>query len=575
MAETNGEKLVRLAPTLTDEEKKQINAMFRSYIFRQSGTREVWTSCCGKHTKLAEDMADAEWELLQAPHCREPKHKHDNAPETERRVSCPWCGAEASVKEIRYTGKRDNLWSFRRVVVLRQWRGSLWGCAYDCRKSYRFREEFASLPEMDLLGVYRFCPGKAEGGTRSWRTPHAPIDYTRQTELDKTYMWRIPRPFGGCGEYGLGYGVIGLSEVGKSVFRYCGVEKFKRGGCDLIRLLTACCLYPSQIEFLQKAGMESAVCDLVENKIKNAMAIHWDAKDRQDFLGITPKEVQRLRAEPIQSWERVNGVAIWRRMHGSRGESDLKDCVRLARWHVGTKERNSVLKRMKEHGVSVGKLLSYMEREGSKRGTMARALSAYADYLRAAEGIGLDLSNPIFLLPKNFEEKHDRVTAAWSEVQAERRQEADAKRRKEQQEKFRRRLQKLTTRYTYTDGELLIRPAAGAEEIVREGKLLHHCVGGYADRHISGATTILFLRRRSAPGKPLCTIEMDGNRIQQIHGWDDERTSCKDNPERRDPREIYRDFLDEWLAWLKTGSPRNKAGRPKIRKKKDLLTKVK
>lgn len=572
MAETNGEKLVRLAPALTDGEKKQINAMFRPYIFRRSKTGEVWTSCCGKHTKLAGDMTDAEWELLQAPHCREPKNRYDNAPESKRRVSCPWCGAEASVKEIRYTGKRDKLWSFRRVVALRQWRGSLWACAYDCQKGYRFQEEFASLPEMKLLGVYRFCPGKAEGGTRPWWNPHRPMGYTQQTELDKKYMWRIPRPFCRCNEYGLGYEVIGLSEVGKSAFRYCGVEKLQRAGCDLIRLLTACCLYPAQIEFLQKAGMEEAVYSLVENRIKNAMAIHWDAKDRRDFLGITPKEVQWLRDEKIQSWERVNGVAIWRRMHGSRGESDLKDCVRLAREHVDAKQRNRILKRMKAQDVSVGKLLSYMEREGSKRGAMARALSAYADYLLAAEGIGLDLSNPIFLLPKNFEEKHDLVTAAWSALQTERRQEADAKRRKEQQEKFRKRLQKLAVRYTYTDGELLIRPAASAEEIVREGKLLHHCVGGYADRHISGATTILFLRRRSAPGKPLCTVEVDGNRIGQIHGWDDERTACRDNPERRSPREIYRDFLDGWLAWLEAGSPRDKAGRPKIRKKKERKT---
>lgn len=570
MAETNEEKLVRLAPALTESEKKQINGRFKSYIFRRSKTGEVWTTCCGVYKKLEDGVTEREWAVLTALHtpAEDIRWGRDkNAPASKMRVECPWCGAEASVKEIRYTGARKNLWEFRRAVVLRQWRGNLWACSYDCTKDYSIKGELTNLPEMKLLGVYRFRIGSAESATRTWYA-QTPRTYTCQTELDKKDMWRIPRPFGWCNEYGLGYEVIGLEEVDKSVFRYCGVEKLMRLGCDLIRLLTACCLYPAQIEFLQKAGMESAVRELVENKLKNAMAIHWDAKNRRDFLGITPKDLQWLREMDVQPWVRVDGVAIWRRMHGTRGESDLRDCVRLAEKQMDIKKRNSVLKRMKENGVSVGKLLAYIEREGSKRSTMTNALNAYADYLMAAEGVGLDLTNPIFLLPKDFEKKHDQVTAAWSKVQEERRREADVRRREADAKRFRKRLQGLSVRYTYTDGELLIRPAASAEEIVREGKLLHHCVGGYADRHISGATTILFLRRRSAPGKPLCTIEVRGNSIVQIHGWDDERTACEDNPERRSPRELYREFLEEWTAWMEAGSPRDKAGRPKIKKKK-------
>ena len=42
--ETNAEKLVRLAPKLTESEKKQINSLFQAYIFRRSKTGEVWTT---------------------------------------------------------------------------------------------------------------------------------------------------------------------------------------------------------------------------------------------------------------------------------------------------------------------------------------------------------------------------------------------------------------------------------------------------------------------------------------------------------------------------------------------------
>lgn len=54
-------------------------------------------------------------------------------------------------------------------------------------------------------------------------------------------------------------------------------------------------------------------------------------------------------------------------------------------------------------------------------------------------------------------------------------------------EKYHRRLQKLVQRYTYTDGTYLIRPPVNGHEIVREGQKLHHCVGGYVDRHLNGA----------------------------------------------------------------------------------------
>ena len=93
-------------------------------------------------------------------------------------------------------------------------------------------------------------------------------------------------------------------------------------------------------------------------------------------------------------------------------------------------------------------------------------------------------------------------------------------------------------------------------------------MGGYAGRHLKGTTTILFLRRRDRPGRPLVTIEMRGNAIAQIHGWDDERTKHPDNPGRIDPRRLYRDFLDEWTAWLEGGSKRDKRGQPVLPRRK-------
>lgn len=574
--ETKAEKLVRLAPKLTENEKKQINDLFRAYIFRRSKTGEVWTTCCGVHKKLDAAVTDRELNLLTAPHTPAPDFRWGcdaNAPNSQTRVECPWCGARAAVKEIRYTGRRENLWEFRRVLALRQWRGTLWACAYDCTKGYGCVERSTDGPEIKLLRIYRFQPGKAECAGRDYGWyGNGPIShYHCQTAPGKgKNLWTTERPFGWCNKYGLGYETIGVEEIGKSVFRYCGVEKVGLSD-EVTRTLTACCFYPRQIEFLMKCGMEDAVKSLVADGKKNAAAIHWDAETPADFLGVKPRELRWLQEAGEYSWERVEALGLYRRQ---KGKSALADCLRVAQVRMGGNKEKMLLKRIRAHGVSIGKLLQYMDKHCLKKRTLRSALDAYVDYLLAVEGVGLDLNNPIFLMPRDFEEKHDQVTAAWSAVLAERRRKAEAERRaavaearRKAQEKFRGRVKSLARRYTYTDGALLVRPAVNAEEIVREGKLLHHCVGGYADRHISGATTILFLRRRSAPGRPLCTIEVSGNTIRQIHGWDDERSACEDNPLRKDPRKIYGAFLDEWLEWLESGSKRDKAGRPIIKKK--------
>ena len=108
----------------------------------------------------------------------------------------------------------------------------------------------------------------------------------------------------------------------------------------------------------------------------------------------------------------------------------------------------------------------------------------------------------------------------------------------------------------------------GAQEIMDEGRILKHCVAGYADRHMQGQVTILFMREAAAPDKPFLTIEMDGNRLVQIHGYRNEGLYSAKGRFAPDPREVHREWLDTWLEWLKKGSKRDKKGKPMLPKKK-------
>lgn len=542
------EQLARLAPQLTDAERRQINGLFPAYIFRRRRTGEVWTSCCGVHKCIARCENDGQRQVLEADHTPQPQYRWGdclNPEESGRRVRCPWCGAEAAVKEIGRWGGGKNL--YRRAVVLRQWRGALWARAYDCWKDYRLGR-WTAPPVVKLLGVYRFAPGRAEEISRPWRANGPLGGYRQQTAPGKEKLWELSAPYGYCSEYGTGYEVVGLEELGRSAFRYCGAEDLQKR-CDLIRLLTACCFYGDKIEWLHKLGLHSAVSDLVDAGKKNARLLNWSAEKPRDFLPVPVKTVQALRRDMGNSEQTVEALGLWRRLRGTGTQDSAEACGALAKIARGHRlDRLTAL--LRRHGLAPGRLVRYLEK-GAGAVALSTRLELWMDYADAAAGVGLNLENPIFLLPRDLDRKHDETTAAWAAMQ-------DLAKDKE----YRKRLRKLTRRYSYTDGVYLIRPPVSGAEIKQEGQMLHHCVGSYADRHLSGATTILFLRRRDRPGKPLVTIEMRGNAIAQIHGWDDERTACPDNPERISCRELYGAFLEEWTGWLAAGSRRDKRGRP-------------
>lgn len=295
-------KLERLAPKPTAQEMEAVNGLFRHFLFKRCGKGEIWTTCCRRHTFVKPDTDNAdELRTLHAPHTPEPRNGWDHSPTVKRRCRCPYCGAEVTVKELRYSGGRANLWSFRRAVILRQWRGALWATALDCEKNYsrvgmNGEPVLTELPEMKLLGVYRFAPGVAEQAARPWWcSGGTPMSYHRQTTPGKSNgrkggLWKIHSPYTYCAELGSSYDVIGLTELDKGFMRWCGIGKIHLPSDDFIELLTACCFYPRQIEMLVKLGLEDAVKDLVGRGVRNADIIKWDADKPRDFMKCTPKD---------------------------------------------------------------------------------------------------------------------------------------------------------------------------------------------------------------------------------------------------------------------------------------------
>lgn len=576
-AEKLRDELLKGAPELSEEEKRKMNGIFQAYIFRIRRTKEVWTSCCGAHKTLSGEISDAEYKLLTEEHTPEPIVRQYwtvpmNKYESERRVTCPYCGAEAKLKELGKTGNRHNLWSYRRCIVLRQKRGTLWAMAYEMVKNYDGRnpldaDRLMLEPETKKVGVYRFKAGSAAMTERPyWRGCYGYGNYPfgnaveQNDGLRTVKKWNITAPFDCVSEYGMAYDVIGRDEIQKSDFRYCGVDSKELHGLDTIKLLTACAGYTRQIEMLHKAGLDQFIFDLVERKVRNADIIKWDGGGVRGVFGLSKQELLQFVScggypEVLRLYKRE------RKRHPKLDMDTAAELYELLRKVDGESARR-LLRVMHKCKASPRTLLGYIEKQNRKKGD---SIAWYKDYLKAAEANRFDLENPLIAMPKDLKRKHDEAVEAYNIVLQREREERyrrwaaenkERRRQKDEKEKAKekKRLRELARKYTYTDGKLLIRPPVDAVEIVDEGAALQHCVGGYAARHATGATTILFLRDRARPHVPLATIEIRGTEIVQIHGYRNEREASPENPDMEPLLEIYKDFLAGWLAWVEAGS---------------------
>jgi len=564
-------KFVSSAPPLRDADLEQINGLFRAYLFRIARTGEYWTTCCRKHVEPHKELSPQERTIMICEHTQQERYSWGNVTnrmQSEARWKCPLCGAEVTVKELGRTGRRENLESFRRAIVLRWWRGALWAVGYDAKKAYPAYDgplsgthRLTRLPDVKPVGVYRFRPGLAQGTIRPWWYDQTCQFYNMQEQKSPSRKGKpseLDSPFSWCKEYGREYDVIGYSELDKSPFRYIGVQGLTEGPpyVDLIRLLTTACFYAEKLEMLHKFGMEEAIGRYVSQGVKTAWLINWQAETRKEFIKLPIRAVR----EAKDGEGGIEALRIWKTMGP---KEPMEGCCWLAAKVYDYKRREKLRGIAKANGIHLDKIADYLQKQFSEQKRnqdMDSFITFWTDYLDAAEGLGMDLTNPVILMPRDLRGHHDELTTTWAEVKK-----AEALRI--EREKYAPRYKKLCKRYEFSEDGLRIIVPESTEQIIQEGRNLKHCVGGYASRHVAGSTTILFLRRENAPHTSLITIEINGTTVRQAHGWRNEAEGCEDNPNGTPPQKLYAAFFDCWRDWLKRGSPRDKDGKPKIGKK--------
>ncbi len=172
------------------------------------------------------------------------------------------------------------------------------------------------------------------------------------------------------------------------------------------------------------------------------------------------------------------------------------------------------------------------------------------DYRRMAREDGRDLADSLVLWPRDLTAAHNRQIEERRITRERQWAEERAKERAGRVEKFRERAAALE-HLSYTLDGLLIRPCASEDELINEGRSLHHCVGSYAASHASGATAILFIRQLAEPDKPFYTLEFDEKRleIRQNRGL----RNCDRTPE-------VAAFEEAWLKFVRRQKTNRKKG---------------
>lgn len=274
------------------------------------------------------------------------------------------------------------------------------------------------------------------------------------------------------------------------------------------------------VEYLIKTGFGFLVSEKLVNGNRHGLRINWRSNDPKKMLKLSKEEMKLLSDKSCDIMNRY----LWYRQELKNPQEAFDAVGRYDMAYVAD------IKDMT--GLSVRKIINYIEKQ--KTELRRTTLITWRDYLNGCKKLGYDLSDSLVNRPKNIDTAHDRVYSIIKFKASENLRIKSEARKKE--------LEKLA--YTDEKRGLQVIIPENAQGIITEGKVLNHCVGGYAERHADGALAILFLRTIQKPDVPYYTIEVDNSgQIIQCRGF---KNNTANNPK---PQAI-KDFEAEYQQYL-------------------------
>lgn len=281
------------------------------------------------------------------------------------------------------------------------------------------------------------------------------------------------------------------------------------------------------MEYWIKAGLYRLATEVtrIYGMWGNPKYIRTDCKKLTENLRLNGNRLHRLREidggldalEWLQYEEK-------RELSGKKIKISRESLEFLSAKRVDTEDCQKILNEL----GSVNRMVNYMKKQKTSPNSVAQI---WADYLKMAQNEGLDVTDDIVRLPKDLKARHDELV---ERINARR----DAERVKKEAEKYERLDKKIVKhlpeakRYFWENKDYMIIPAGRCEELINEGKTLHHCVGAstrYMEKMAAGESWILFLRKKKELEKPYYTIEisMEDDKILQWYSEYDRKPDEK------------------------------------------------
>ena len=258
----------------------------------------------------------------------------------------------------------------------------------------------------------------------------------------------------------------------------------------------------------------------------------WSAAQPSDMLGMMKEEVRKGAA---WYWD-AEMLGLWMGCVDCRiafpGDAEFLDsCWRT--YGLGALQRWA--DKACEHQVpaSLEKIDRYLRKQAEKRGLpVASALTMYLDYLDMLDEDADELS-PEQAFPPDLRAAHDRAAVSKRVTEA------------AMYAMGFRQILDTWAGLEWSDGEICAVLPRGNYDLVAEGKVLHHCVGGYGEKHVKGSL-IVFIRHARRPERSWFTLNIDLRgkswKEVQLHGYGNEFAHGK---HLSIPKRV-RDFVDRW-----------------------------
>ena len=458
--------------------------------------------------------------------------------------ACPMCGARVTVKHVSRGFKTlddrvDVVWYGKSAIdpeVIVAWAGHCMRCFCLADPD----EPWTLETSVSIRGAAAFRWG--EGGVRVQSTPIWRYVGGREYEVAEI-MWKHVKSM-----YALTFGVTGYGMMYNAPPTYMLEDTmaeavrgtpFERAWHDAyaigdgVAALDFISRHPC-CEYMTKLGLETLVRERVAGRLEKNL-VNWNGKTMARVLRLSKARLGEVKGAKVALTPAL--LAVIQACDRLGVPCTAKTAADAAKLCAGASVKADLTRALSLFQPSRRKkAMKYMAKWG---GRIARLrLSDFEDYWAAVSNLGGNLDADDAAFPADFPAAHDRTVDRKNVAIS---PSIDAAIRKN--------VKKLTEKYGFEFGGLILRPARSAEEVIREGETLHHCVGTYVRSYAEGKTVICVLRRAVEPDKPWRTVEINKlGKMVQDRGLHNDWGTWNMIDEK------YRAVLDMfWAAWKERG----------------------